>query len=106
MKKSKSALVTVIVTALFAVIYCGLFLLYTPGFMAMTALLTLYGFIRGTADFHGWLREDEPLPPVPVVVPIDTGNREHAKHCAARLKRVATVPDTGRPTFDIDIPLD
>lgn len=91
MKKSKSTLVTVIMSVMFAVIYGGLFLLYKPGFIILTVVLTAYGFFRGTSDFHGWLCEDEPLKPA---APTHTGKQlERSKHSATTENR--------KPFFDI-----
>lgn len=89
MKKSKTVLVTIIVAVMFAVIYGGLFLLYKPGFTILTVLLTVYGFMRSTSDFHGWLNEDAPLKPAtPTNKQVDRTRRSEQNR---------------RPFFDIEL---
>ena len=88
MKKSKAILVTALVAAMLAVIYCGLFLLNKTGFFILTGILTAYGFTHGAFDFRRWLSADEPLQPA---APAHTGKlAERPKHSGNR-----------KPVFDI-----
>jgi len=55
MKKQKASFVSVLVTAMLAVIDFGLFLLNKQAFAYLTGTLALYGLIRGCVDFYFWL---------------------------------------------------
>ena len=55
MKKQKASFVSVLVTAMLAVIDFGLFLLNKQAFAYLTGTLALYGLIRGCIDFYFWL---------------------------------------------------
>lgn len=84
MKKSKIVLVTALVSAMFIVIYGGLFLLYKLGFIILTVILTAYGLFRGVSDFYGWLCEDRPLKPA---TPVHSGTPANDKRPAGTASR-------------------
>ena len=64
MNKKKSALVTVLIYIMLVLIDLGLFRLYFTGFVILTGLLALYGFIRSFMDFKGWLVQEDPIAPL------------------------------------------
>ena len=64
MNKKKSAFVTTIIFVMLVLIDLGLFRLYFTGFVILTGLLALYGFIRSLMDFTGWLVQEDTIAPL------------------------------------------
>lgn len=64
MNKKKSAFVTTIIFVMLVLIDLGLFRLYFTGFVILTGLLALYGFIRSFMDFKGWLVQEDTIAPL------------------------------------------
>lgn len=59
MSKGKSLFVTVLVGAMLMLIDIGLYMIYQPGFAALTGALAMYGFFSGASDFRHWLEKVE-----------------------------------------------
>lgn len=57
--KKKSILVTALMTTMLVIIDAFLYRLSMSGFVALTGMVTVYGYYRCAADFCGWLCKDD-----------------------------------------------
>lgn len=62
MKLRKAIFVTVLVSAMLAVIDACLYILCNPAFIALTGAVVVYGLLRGACDFYHWLSKPDPEP--------------------------------------------
>ena len=65
MSKIKSIFVTALFASMLGLILCGLFLLESPVFGVLVAILAAYGGALTTILFYRWLRQVPPLLPAP-----------------------------------------
>lgn len=66
MKTRKAIFVTILVATMLAVIDICLYVICSPAFAVLTGTVVIYGVLRGTVDFYGWLcKPDTPGKPKP-----------------------------------------
>lgn len=63
MSKIKSIFVTALVASMLGLILCGLFVLKSPAFGVLVAILAAFGAAHTTVNFYHWLRKTPPLLP-------------------------------------------
>lgn len=59
MKKNKAVFVTILMSIMLVAIDAFLYKLSKNGFIVLTGMIMLYGYVRCAADFCGWLSRDD-----------------------------------------------
>lgn len=62
MNKGKSIFITGVMAVMLIIILAGCYMTQPKGFTVLTALLAVYGFLRGGGDLCDWLQKEQREP--------------------------------------------
>lgn len=97
MNKSKAIFVTALIAFMLVIVDAGLYILYLPGFFALTGAFAAYGFLRSAGDFCRWLSRGDGTR---CMKPIDVQKRAHNRELFDWQKDKAPVDETDSAYFD------
>lgn len=64
MRRSKSLLVTILMSIMLAAIVYGLYKLSQPAYNIIVLILAVYGFLNAAAGLFRWLSNEAPMSPI------------------------------------------